>query len=117
MRCHIPERTCRMNLRYLTLTALLAGAGAASLLAQEPLSQLRGSGPQTLVVAYRCDPDRRVALRQVMLNGGVARFEQWKQQAVLKDYHILFNSYLDSDTYDLLALLTFHDFSGVGKWK
>ena len=33
-----------------------------------------------------------------MLSGGVARFEEWKKQAVLADYHILFNSYLDSET-------------------
>jgi hypothetical protein len=98
------------------LITILA-AGAMSLVAQEPFSELRGSGPQTLVVAYRCDPAQRVALRQSMLSGGVARFEDWKQQGVLKEYHVLFNNYLDSDTYDLISLLTFKDYSGVAKWK
>ena len=52
-----------------------------------------------------------------MVNGGVARFERWKNEGLLKDYHILFNSYLDSETFDLVTLLTFTDYSGVAKWK
>lgn len=95
----------------------ILATSATSLAAQEPFSQLRKNGPQTLVIAYRCDASQRVALRQSMLNGGVARFEGWKKQGILKDYHILFNNYLDSDTYDLVSLLTFHDYSGVAKWK
>lgn len=98
-----------------TLTALLALAFAAN--AQEPSSQLHSTGPQTLAIAYRCNPDQRPNLRGAMVHGGVARFENWKQQGILKDYHILFNSYLDSETYDMLSLLTFADFSGVSQWK
>jgi hypothetical protein len=56
---------------------------------------------------YRCNPDQRATLRARMGAHGVARFEGWKKQGVFKDYHILFNSYLDSETYDMLALLTF----------
>jgi hypothetical protein len=78
---------------------------------------LRATGPQTLAIAYRCSPDQRANLRQIMAASGVARFEGWKKQGILKDYHILFNSYLDSETYDLLTLLTFHDFLGVNRWK
>lgn len=85
--------------------------------AQEPYSKLRASGPQTLAIAYRCNADQRANLRQIMVASGMARFEGWKRQGILKDYHILFNSYLDSETYDLLTLLTFHDFSGVNQWK
>ena len=85
--------------------------------AQEPFSKLRATGPQTLAMAYRCNPDQRANLRQIMADSGVARFEGWKKQGILKDYNILFNSYLDSETYDLLTLLTFQDFSGVNRWK
>ena len=85
--------------------------------AQEPFSQLRATGPRTLAIAYRCTPDQRANLRQIIAGNGVARFEGWKKEGILKDYHILFNSYLDSETYDLLTLLTFNDFSGVHKWK
>lgn len=101
-----------MTARNLITLPLLA----LSAYAQEPFSKLRASGPQTLAIAYRCNPDQRANFRQIMTNG-VARFEGWKKQGILKDYHILFNNYLDSETYDLLTLLTFHDYSGVSKWK
>ena len=96
------------------ITLALVGVSAY---AQEPFSKLRGTGPQTLAIAYRCNPDQRVNLREIMATKGVARFEGWKKQGILKDYLILFNSYLDSETYDLLTLVTFHDFSGVNQWK
>jgi hypothetical protein len=102
-----------MTLQNLTLIVCLVGSAAA----QEPFSQLRNGGPRTLVIAYRCSPDQRPALRQIMLNSGVAGFEALKKQNVLKEYHILFNSYLDSETYDMLSLLTFSDFSKVAEWK
>ena len=41
-----------------------------------------------------------------MAHGGIARFDGWKQQGILKDYRMLFNSYLDSEAYDMLPLLT-----------
>ena len=75
---------------------------ALSAYAQEPSSKLRASGPQTLAIAYRCNPDQRANFRQIMTNE-VARFEGWKKQGILKDYQILFNNYLDSETYDLLT--------------
>lgn len=89
---------------------------ALSACAQD-FSQSRDTGPRTLAIAYRCNPDQRASLRQIMATSGVARFEGWKKQGILKDYRILFNSYLDSETYDLLTLLTFHDFSGVNQWR
>jgi hypothetical protein len=52
-----------------------------------------------------------------MLSGGVARFEEWKKQAVLADYHILFNSYLDSETYDMFSVLTFKAYSDIARWR
>jgi hypothetical protein len=98
----------------LTCAFLLAAAVCAG---QEPYSQIRDDGPGALAIAYRCNPDQRVALRARMLAGGVARFENWKTQGILQDYHILFNSYLDSETYDMLAFLSFGSYSGVARWR
>ena len=93
---------------------LLAGAACA----QEPYSQLRATGPLSLAIAYRTTPDQRATLRQNMLSGGgVARFEGWKRDGILKEYHILFNSYIDSETYDMLALLTFDSYTAAGRWR
>jgi hypothetical protein len=83
-------------------------------LAQEPY---RATGPQSLVIAYRCNPDQRANLRNQMVRGGVARFEGWKTRGILKDYHILFNRYLDSETYDMVALLEFAKYSDVARWQ
>src|SRR5262245_30011931 len=95
--------------RRLAVLLLLCGCRFFAA-AQEPYSQLRATGPLTLAIAYRCNPDQRTVLRRKMLEGGVDRFEAWKKQGVLQTYHILFNSYLDSETYDMLALLSFNTY-------
>ncbi len=90
---------------------------AAALSAQEPYTKTRATGPRTLLIAYRSNPDQRANLRQKMTAAGVARFENWKRDGVFEDYRILFNSYLDSETYDMLALLTFRNYSDVDRWR
>jgi hypothetical protein len=52
-----------------------------------------------------------------MAAGGVARFERWKKDGVFETYRILFNSYIDSETYDMLALLTFSKYSDGDRWR
>jgi hypothetical protein len=69
------------------------------------------------MIAYRCNPDQRTALRDRMVQSGVARFERWKKEGILKDYHILFNSYLDSETYDMVSLLSFAKYADVERWR
>ena len=104
----------RTGMRLIVLALALAAAAAA----QEPYSKLRNEGPLGLAILYRCNLDQRTALRDAMTSGGgVARFQNWKERNVLKDYHILFNSYLDSETYDMVALLSFDDYAGVGRWR
>lgn len=89
-------------------------------LAQEPPqlnAGLRGTGPLGLAIAYRTTPDQRANLRRYMVNTGVARFEGWKTLGILKDYHILFNRYLDSETCDMVALLEFARYADVARWQ
>jgi hypothetical protein len=112
------SRSWRNTLSRSAAAALILVCGVSILArAQEPYSKLRATGPLTLAIAYRCHPDQRVALRQKMLTGGVARFEQWKKQGVLADYHILFNSYLDSETYDMVSVLSFKTYSDISRWR
>jgi hypothetical protein len=85
--------------------------------AQEPYSKLRNSGPTTLVITFRCKPENRVALREHTLTVGLAQLEGYKVQGVLRDYQVLFNSYLDSDTYDMLYLLSFEKYANVAQWR
>jgi hypothetical protein len=93
---------------------LLAGMVAA---AQEPYSKLRANGPLALTITYRCEPRNRAALRERMATTGVREFEKWKREGILKDYRILFNSYLDSDTFDMMALLSFGKYADVDRWR
>jgi hypothetical protein len=102
-----------MNTNKTILVLFLSAVGFA----QEPYAGLREGGPLALAIAYKCNPDQRPALRQIMIHGGVAQFQSWKEQGILKDYHILFNSYLDSETYDMVSLLVFPTYSAVSKWR
>jgi hypothetical protein len=86
---------------------------AAMLPAQEP----QGSGPTELIVTYRCPPPRRAAFRQYMVELGMQRFARWKQEGVLKDYRLLFNWYIDVDTWEAMAVLSFPNFASVARWK
>jgi hypothetical protein len=56
---------------------------------------LRRTGPTTIAVTFRCNPDKKVALRDYMLKEGFGRVHKYKSQRVLKDYRVLFNSYLE----------------------
>jgi hypothetical protein len=85
--------------------------------AQEPYSKLRNAGPTTLAIIFRCDPAKKADLREHMLKAGLARFEGYKARGVLKDYRILFNSYLDTEAFDMLSLLTFEKYADVARWR
>ena len=75
------------------------------------------SGPTNLIVTYRCPPPRRAAFRQYMNEYGVQRFDRWKQDGILKEYKFLFNWYVDVDTWDAMAVLTFPDYAALARWK
>jgi hypothetical protein len=104
-------------LKFIAPILVAAFLSAMPARAQEPYSKLRSAGPTTLVITFRCDPDKRVSLREHMLKTGLARFDGYEAQGVLKHYRILFNSYLDSDTYDMMVLLTFDKYSDVTRWR
>jgi hypothetical protein len=74
-------------------------------------------GPTELIITYRCPPPRRAAFRQFVNESGIRRFEQWKHDGVLKDYRFLFNWYVDVDTWDAMAVLSFTSYAQVARWK
>jgi hypothetical protein len=106
---HDKLRTGVTDVRSLFSLALLAGS---MLSAQEPQG-----GPTQLIITYRCPPPRRAAFRQYMNEMGVGRFERWKQEGILKDYRFMFNWFVDVDTWDAMAVLSFPSFAAVGRWK
>ena len=94
--------------------ALCLAAAVCTASAQEDPKQ---TGPLGLVIEYRCAPAQRTALRNQMLGAGLRQFEKWKEDATLSSYHILFSRYVDTNNWDMLALLTFPDYAGVARWK
>jgi hypothetical protein len=74
-------------------------------------------GPTELLITYRCPPPRRAAFRQYMTETGIQRFEHWKKDGLLKDYRFLFNWYVDVDTWDAMAVLSFPSYAAVARWK
>jgi hypothetical protein len=77
----------------------------------------RDTGPKHLVIMYQCPAQTRAAFRDFMVRTGVSRFEQWKQSNVVKEYHILFNWFVDAETWDMLALVDVGDYRNIDKWR
>ena len=85
--------------------------------ASQPVPPSQLDGPTELIITYRCPPPRRAAFRQFVTESGIRRFEQWKQDGVLKDYRFLTNWYVDVDTWDAMAVLSFTSYAQVARWK
>jgi hypothetical protein len=74
------------------------------------------TGPTTLVIQYHCPPGQRTPLRQAAVNS-LPRYEALKTNGVLAGYHLLFSRYVNTNSWDLLAVLNFRTFADVAKWK
>lgn len=92
---------------------LLCAAAALALHAQDP----RESGPTTLLITYRCLPEKRPDLRNFMRLDGIQRLEGYRRNAILGNYRILLSRYADSNNWDMMVLLGFPDYAAVEKWK
>ena len=88
-------------------------AGLALVAQDDP----KDNGPTTLIIAYRCNPAQRFELREYMELAGVKRFEEWKHNGILSNYRILFSRYVDTNNWDMLAILSFANYDNVEKWK
>jgi hypothetical protein len=102
-----------MKKQSLSLLALLLTFVIA--FAQEPPPK-NTSIPSTLAVTYYAQPANRVALRDSMVHSGLRQFEKWKTEGLLKDYRILFSSYLDTDTPTMTVLLNFSSSAAATRW-
>jgi hypothetical protein len=101
----------RLSLALITVGTALASAQEAA------VTKETDTGPRHLVITYRATPANRVAFRQYVLKMGVARFEKYRKDGVVDGYRLLFNRYVDADTWDLLALLDFKDYAQATGWK
>jgi hypothetical protein len=74
-------------------------------------------GPAALIITYRCLPVNRPHFRESVERTDIGRFDKWKNDGVLKSYRLPFNWYADSDTWDLMAIISFHKYADVARWK
>jgi hypothetical protein len=100
---------------------LWAGTCAALIIASIATTHAQiqpATGRQTaVVITYRGTVSGRPLLRREALQVLVPRLERWRRAGMLAGYRLLFNSFPDRGTWDLLAILTFRDFDGIEKWR
>lgn len=104
----IPIQTLAISLTFLCLRLPLAG--------QHSYRDLKQNGPKNLVIVYRCTPQDRIPLRNYMSQSGLQHFRDWQKQRVLESFQVLFNRYVDSETWDMLAVLRFRNSTDLGGW-
>jgi hypothetical protein len=102
------------------LIALLTSTLTATVKAQaagERGKNRGGEGPTHLVLTYSCAPQKRVAFRDFMETKGVNQFEKWKKDGVVKNYLILFSTFVNEQLFDMWVILDFDKFADVANWQ
>ena len=98
--------------------AVLSVSSAAQSVAAGNAQTLQAAQPQNaVVITYRGTAASRPLLRREALQVLVPRLERWRRDGTLAGYRLLFNSFPERGTWDLLAILTFEDFDGIEKWR
>lgn len=70
-----------------------------------------------IFVTYRTEPPQRAELRELAETSLAHRFEAWLEEGVYADYTMLYNTYTDADTWDLMLVLRFDDDAQVARWN
>ncbi|CAB3750980.1 hypothetical protein [Paraburkholderia humisilvae] len=92
-----------------TLTSMLVSKAFADTSATAATS--------TVIIDYHVKPENRVALKNYMRRTGLARFEAMRRHGAIADYHILFNRYVDSDNWDMMAIISFSTNAQLSSWR
>jgi hypothetical protein len=103
----------KVHITIFLLWSLVGVSGFAPAAEPDP----RDASPRSLIITYHTLPANRSALRSYMQASGLKDFAQWKQQGALSDYHVYFNRYVDSDNWDMLAIVTLASGNGTERWK
>ncbi len=102
----------------LPIVALLACCAVILLtISQASAQEDYPPGASRIVIMYKCDAANRPAALTAMRKNGVHRFEEWKKEGVIKDYLLLYNSFCDENTWDVMAVLSFETYVQTDKWR
>ena len=99
----------------LVATMLTASANAQTV--GERGKNRGGEGPTHLVLTYNCTAQNRAAFREFMETKGVNQFEKWKKDGVVKNYLILFSTFVNEQLFDVWVILDFDKFADVANWQ
>lgn len=90
----------------------VSGAAAA-----ETDSEWLNSGPRSLIITASVAPGARPALRKLLETRVVQQFARWQREGVLESYQLLFNRNVETDTWDLITLVTFRHYTDITRWN
>jgi hypothetical protein len=110
---------CAYRARSLVLTLAIVLLLTTAVAAQDKPQGAAPQPPFSIFYSYKCLPENRPALRQYMESDGARQFEHWKSQGVVKDYMILFASYvrINSVPWDMLIRIDFNRYADTEKWR
>src|ERR1700682_1286817 len=104
--------------RFTTLILRVAISCAALLLPASNFSaSSQQSGPTTLIITFRCAPANRAAFRESIAMNEIPRLEKLKRAGMLENYRLFFNWYVDENTWDMMAVLSFRQYADVARWR
>lgn len=70
-----------------------------------------------LFITYRCDAVSRVAFLKSLASESLPRLDAWKKDGVLADYVLLYNQFVDVDTWDAMVMVTFATYAQTDRWR
>jgi hypothetical protein len=101
-----------------TLITRRAAMAALAVLSMMTTSAMAAARPQNaVVITYRTTAANRPLLRREVRQTLVPRLQAWRRDGTLAGFQLLFSSFVDRGSWDLLAVLTFRDFDGIAKWR
>ena len=74
------------------------------------------TGPLTLVIQYKCLPSQRLEFRQ-RATAALPNFVRWQGEGLLAGYHLFFSRYVDTNGWDMMAVLTFRQYADLERWR
>jgi len=100
-----------------SLTAALITAVAVSPSTAQVPANVRDVGTTSLMILYRCSPDKRPVLRSYMEQHGIPRLRKMITSGAIANEKVLFSRYVDTDNWDMLVLLDFPSPSKAAQWQ
>ena len=101
-------------MRLFRLMGAAVGLTAAlSCFAADP----RDEGPKSLVVTYKVAPESRVAFFKAVHNDTLPKLAALKSSGSLVSYHLLASRYVDSQSFDMMAILDFRAPNDLAQWR